>query len=76
MEFYSFIGLVRISLCKDDTATLSAGSYANTGTSVGVVVSLVHGVKLEWEGPFQDGSDTHADGRDDMLSSCHTEALF
>lgn len=71
MEFYSFIGLVRISLCKDDIATLSA-----TGTSIGMVVSLIHGVKLEWEGPFQDGSDTYADGRDDMLSSCHTEALF
>lgn len=53
MEFYSFIGLVRISLCKDDIATLSA-----TGTSIGMVVSLIHGVKLEWEGPFQDGSDT------------------
>ena len=47
---------------KEDIVTLSAGSYANTGTSIVMVVSLVHGVKLEWERPFQDGSDTHADG--------------
>lgn len=53
MEVYSFIGLVRISLCKDDIAAVSAGSYANTGTSIVMVVSLVHGVKLEWERPFQ-----------------------
>lgn len=62
MEVYSFIGLVRISLCKDDIGTLSAGSYANTGTSIVMVVSLVHGVKLDWERLFQDGSDTPADG--------------
>lgn len=38
---------------QGDIAAVSARSYANTGTSIVMVVSLVHGVKLEWERPFQ-----------------------